>query len=90
MKNPYLTESIDVMQSLFEEDEDDSNRTLPNQVVKVKVERKDDEEAYMPTSCASASSSHQVLSAPPKKRKVTTNEIIFSCYHKHSMYACSL
>ena len=69
MKNPYLTESIDVMQSLFEEDEDaDSTRILP-QAVKVKVEREEEQEVYTPTS--STSSAHQVLPAPPpKKRKV--------------------
>lgn len=82
VKNPYLTESIDVMQSLFEEDEDaDSTRILP-QAVKVKVERRDEEEVYTPTS--SASSAHQALPAPPppKKRKVRGifNFIILGCH----------
>ena len=74
-KNPYLTESIDVMQSLFEEEcaEDDeiAYKQVPYSPVKVKIEKDSDAEDYM----ESQSMQQQQYPSPPliafqKKRKV--------------------
>lgn len=69
VKNPYLTESIDVMQSLFEVD-DDEESVRPFNHVKVKIEKDVERLSTSEASCAITHAPLSQVSPPQKKRKV--------------------